>query len=377
MTDPSLQSSLPEKDYLEILSIIRMLGSCENRFALFETIKNLVFPLLRVQSCLIRHLDPDLPDARFFDIIFDEKIRKEPLTPENRKALQSWLTFGEPLRSKAFKIERSVMATDVDIPREMMLKTRQKFLEEPESKHYPKEFHPKTGLFAMDKPDNFIGLSFHRYDETSITFREIRILELLCPHIILAIKGMITREALFKYKNIADALSNSPTAIALIDISFWIHFCNASFKNLLGAKEGELLPNDLAAFLREEISETDPQDTQLDGSLKLSFFKIKDQVYRLCLIPLGSGENHHDQRWLLKIKPPSEHAAQINLKMTQAGLTSREVEVTCLMLDDMEDKLISDRLFISIHTVRTHAKSIYKKLSVTSRLELSRILKSR
>jgi DNA-binding CsgD family transcriptional regulator len=375
MTNPSQQNSLSENDYLEILSIIRMLGDCENRSSLFGAIKNLIFPFLRVQSCMMRYMDPDLPHARFMDVIFDEKIRKEPLSLENKKALQSWTVFGDHFRSKLVDKERTVLATNIDFPNEMIAKTRKKFLEGPESKHYPKEFQSKSGLIAVDKPDNYIVLSFHRYDENLITFREVRILELLSPHIIQAIKGIITREELLKYKNIADALSNSSTAIALIDTRPWVLFCNTSFQSIVEAKEGELLPNELAAFLREEISKTAPQSSQLDSSLKLSFFKIKNQVYRLCLIPLASEENQPDRRWLLKIKPPSEHAAQINLKMIQAGLTSREVEVACLMLDDMKDQQISDRLFISIHTVRTHIKSIYKKLTVTSRLELSRVLK--
>ena len=45
-------------------------------------------------------------------------------------------------------------------------------------------------------------------------------------------------------------------------------------------------------------------------------------------------------------------------------LTDRETEVLSLIMQGLSNKLISQRLFISFETVRTHRKSIMKKIGV-------------
>src|SRR6266508_721012 len=52
-----------------------------------------------------------------------------------------------------------------------------------------------------------------------------------------------------------------------------------------------------------------------------------------------------------------------------AELTAREVEVLLLLDDRLETDQIATRLFISEHTVRSHVKSILRKLDVSSRRE--------
>jgi DNA-binding NarL/FixJ family response regulator len=52
-----------------------------------------------------------------------------------------------------------------------------------------------------------------------------------------------------------------------------------------------------------------------------------------------------------------------------AELTAREVEVLLLLDDRLETDEIAKRLFISEHTVRSHVKSILRKLDVSSRRE--------
>jgi DNA-binding NarL/FixJ family response regulator len=53
-------------------------------------------------------------------------------------------------------------------------------------------------------------------------------------------------------------------------------------------------------------------------------------------------------------------------------LTAREAEVLELLQDGHTNSEIAERLSIGIETVRTHARSIYRKLGVPSRRELSR-----
>ena len=51
------------------------------------------------------------------------------------------------------------------------------------------------------------------------------------------------------------------------------------------------------------------------------------------------------------------------------NLTDRELEVLKLLVDGMSYKLIAEKCFVSIDTVSTHVKNIYKKLQVHSKSE--------
>jgi DNA-binding NarL/FixJ family response regulator len=52
-----------------------------------------------------------------------------------------------------------------------------------------------------------------------------------------------------------------------------------------------------------------------------------------------------------------------------ADLTAREVEILLLLDERLETDEIAKRLYISEHTVRTHVKSVLRKLGVSSRRE--------
>ncbi len=59
------------------------------------------------------------------------------------------------------------------------------------------------------------------------------------------------------------------------------------------------------------------------------------------------------------------------LEVQGSSLTSREAEVLELLQDGCTNAEIAERLDIGVETVRTHARSIYRKLGVASRRELT------
>lgn len=61
------------------------------------------------------------------------------------------------------------------------------------------------------------------------------------------------------------------------------------------------------------------------------------------------------------------------LGMEGSELTARESEVLELLQDGRTNSEIAEALEIGVETVRTHARSIYRKLGVPSRRELARI----
>jgi DNA-binding CsgD family transcriptional regulator len=71
---------------------------------------------------------------------------------------------------------------------------------------------------------------------------------------------------------------------------------------------------------------------------------------------------------------PARRAELVPLIVEMYGLTERESEVTQLLVSGRPIEAIAQSLYISPYTVRDHVKSIFKKLGVTSRPELTALL---
>lgn len=56
--------------------------------------------------------------------------------------------------------------------------------------------------------------------------------------------------------------------------------------------------------------------------------------------------------------------------LDRKGFTRREFEIYQLVIQGFSNKELSDKLYISLHTVKKHLKNIYKKLGVKSRLQV-------
>ena len=50
-------------------------------------------------------------------------------------------------------------------------------------------------------------------------------------------------------------------------------------------------------------------------------------------------------------------------------LSARELEVLPLIADGLTNQVIAARLYLSLHTVKAHARNIYAKLGVSSRTQ--------
>lgn len=70
-------------------------------------------------------------------------------------------------------------------------------------------------------------------------------------------------------------------------------------------------------------------------------------------------------------RPPQPGSPDLARHLARLGLSEREVQVVELALTGLSNKEISDRLFISVETVKKHAYNVYRKLGVQNRVQLS------
>ena len=65
------------------------------------------------------------------------------------------------------------------------------------------------------------------------------------------------------------------------------------------------------------------------------------------------------------------HQQQKNSILIESNLTERENEILALLIKGLSYKEIASNIFISIETLNSHIKNIYRKLNVHSRGELA------
>jgi LuxR family maltose regulon positive regulatory protein len=127
------------------------------------------------------------------------------------------------------------------------------------------------------------------------------------------------------------------------------------------AKAVDLLDEALAlaepgGFIRIFVDEGAPMSRMLSEALSRGFHPA--YVRQLLVAFAASG--------LEQAAPSRAAAAAIGLA---EPLSSRELEVLDLIAAGLTNQQIAARLYVSVHTVKSHARNIYAKLGVSSRTQ--------
>lgn len=80
---------------------------------------------------------------------------------------------------------------------------------------------------------------------------------------------------------------------------------------------------------------------------------------------LGAWVMHHFQQK----KQEKENARKEMVTLPELGLSHREMEVLELMSQGLTNQQIADKLFLSIHTIKTHGSNLFVKLDVKNRTQ--------
>jgi DNA-binding NarL/FixJ family response regulator len=125
------------------------------------------------------------------------------------------------------------------------------------------------------------------------------------------------------------------------------------FKAIQAGANGYLLKDEKLSIIKEHIiSLINNEATPMSPSIAKKTFELLHQVSNNVKEPLL----HHNNEIL-------------------SVLTQREAEVLDLMTKGLSYKKISELLFVSPNTVRTHIAHIYDKLHINSKVEMMNLLK--
>lgn len=136
----------------------------------------------------------------------------------------------------------------------------------------------------------------------------------------------------------------------------------------------------LQALVLDALGKPDASRASLERALDLAAPQGVFQVFldegpalaRLLVALLPSGHQHAYVEKLLAAFPPADQhtsaAAPDQGELIEA-LSERELEVLALIAQGLSNQAIADQLYISLHTVKVHARRIYAKLAVDNRTQ--------
>ncbi|VAW22921.1 hypothetical protein MNBD_BACTEROID04-848, partial [hydrothermal vent metagenome] len=89
-------------------------------------------------------------------------------------------------------------------------------------------------------------------------------------------------------------------------------------------------------------------------------------------------KNSELQNYILQVKELKEKAISKNFSdnFSEFGLSKREIEVLQYISEGLSNDEISEKMFVSNNTIKTHIKNIYAKLDVKNRIQAIKKIKA-
>ncbi|MGL6200508.1 MAG: helix-turn-helix transcriptional regulator [Lachnospiraceae bacterium] len=88
-----------------------------------------------------------------------------------------------------------------------------------------------------------------------------------------------------------------------------------------------------------------------------------------------NSKNNESSYYAITIYPEGRHAAIQDTLVSEYNLTERELEVARMLATGKSYQQVANALYISINTVRTHIKNIYKKTGITNQRTLVNLIR--
>ncbi|MCF8719456.1 helix-turn-helix domain-containing protein [Nitrospina gracilis] len=367
----TVTSSLAEEDYLKVFDIINSLTRCKSMHDLKQVLEIQLFPLIKVEMGGFVWSGRDFLSGGnpVQGLICSVGIEDQE---RDQACLLEVGPYHKQFMSLVTTTHRNVLAGDVDYPRETYKKEIREFLKDHPRFEGTRYAQSHVTIALLDRPEFNVGLGLCRIhpNEDPFTLREVRILELLHPGLISTAKTIALNTELKTWHALIEGLTNNRDPFVLVRKDGRVLFRNTAFRAIAPVEAGSLLPKMLRELVEQKIALDVPDQPPESSISPMTFYQYGDTVYRLNVTQLTPEEGNAEQVWLLRLQTADDPHTQLHHKLQTAELTPREVEVTILMGDGLDDADIAQRLFISPHTLKNHLKNIYRKLDVHSRTQL-------
>ena len=163
---------------------------------------------------------------------------------------------------------------------------------------------------------------------------------------------------------LGQAFEASDDALIITDLRTGARQPNAAARQIL-----QLLDDEDAALLLEDLLALQHTHRPPDGVVA----EVRGGRHLVSVRPLPPGSDRKVLITRLTLRSAEASDTEV-ATFTQALLSPRERQIAAAVSLGLHDQQIADNLVLSVHTVKQHLKSIYRKLEVSSRVELTRLV---
>jgi DNA-binding CsgD family transcriptional regulator len=168
------------------------------------------------------------------------------------------------------------------------------------------------------------------------------------------------------------------------DLDLFRKTCNHDpvAKLIFDSQQQMIYRNDLAVDYCDDIAEAQYMNISekracaiaaVQNAIRCSLSEIelrgKRHLYHFTIVPLRENPDCVDQLYSVYINLSDANSIDLAICQTY-DLTEREVEIAALVMQGQTNIEISETLFISFHTVKTHMTNIFRKTKSTNRTEM-------
>ncbi|PTN11087.1 response regulator transcription factor [Nitrosomonas aestuarii] len=350
--------SINDKDYQALSLINNTLVNCNTRAELNQLLKITVIPFLNCSGAFYVRMKEAYNSLELLD-----SINLSLLCQFN------WQNFLKIVMQTKILKYSAIDSTHLQIPINVFQSTDPNFQYCSTIKScYPDNLHYTiAALFGKGRSESIIGLYFCNLQPQHLHYnsRDFKLLQLLRPVLLQTIKTILANEKCSYFQQIIKQTPDYNEPFAVVRLDGTLVHKNQAFDQIITQKNCIYLPTILSQINIKVLHNVNVESHHFQSQIGRRIYNIT-----LKLIKESKDVNKSKLLYFLRFSRITNHKKQILRKLTEAGLTQRELEIAALILKGNTARAISEEINLSYHTIRNHIRNIYSKMGVSNRIEM-------